>query len=739
MSKPNPKRNRHEQKPDQQAGFKGGHVPSSRAHPKARVGNAEREVWPRVDMREKPRLTGQWRDLEGRFHLFINQAGTHLELLLALVPNGPIRKPGTLPDSDRIMRNVLRLGGDIDLNERWIYHLYAERPQGSPDAKDLVCGKLYLLGKQLQLEFTASAAVVAEIAGTSWRAIERLNSLSGSKVMQFGDVANFFERHLCADWMPVETRTQLWFPPTPQQLTKVGDTIFDARVSLNSENYRLNDKANLAPFGYIDLIIAYFANQSDEEIAAPQRAVRRENIGLALDKVVWTAHANALQLPPEQGGIDEYQDPMWTVKTLEALEKKHVVVVGEKSRSLLQITQVVLQGLAADTPLPSFARLLHLQRTENGDTYNIGLELEVIEWGDSDAQRKAEKLLEKLPGKAIRRMRRWIPRGGLIGKARIDKLGPFGFSAEYAVALSGFKLSRGAAPSQFSADGVAKHVYGQPWLPEQIEGSAMFAQGTFSAFDESEGTAAGLAYLACYGSGAGKPLSPLNFNCSGFSKLFADETGVEGSAIRYRGQLVFIGELPDKFEVDGPSEKAEAFKWGFDPSTGPTLHFPINGAGIEAAGATLLDIFAACELAVLSQPGLEMTLTGSADQPDQDSKNMILSRNRAMSVYNYLKNILEDELAGPELEPIPLPEHEEVADANAQIKKHQQETGTDEIAFTIFMPNQGQYDRIHIVALGEPKPPAGKEVKEEYDQALRRVDILVHGAVSLSLLRKKDS
>jgi outer membrane protein OmpA-like peptidoglycan-associated protein len=723
----NPKRNRHEQKPDQQAGFKGGHVPSSRAHPKTRVGNAEREVWPRADTREEKRLTGQWRDPNGRFHLFINQAGAHIELLLALVPNGAISKKGSLPDSDRLRRHILRLGGDVDASDRRIYHLYVERPGGPIDAKDLVCGKLVNLEKDLRLELEASDAIVNEIKASA-AAIERLNSLTGSEVRRFGSAPNFFDRHLIQPKMPVETRTSLWFPPTPQQLKKVGGTLFDARVWLDSESY-LSNVTNRVEFGYVDLISAYFDNQANDDINDQQRAQRRTNIGTALDELVKIGHGNALQLPPEQGGIDEHQDPIWTVKTLEALARKQVIVVGEKSRSLLELTRVVLQGLAG-MAMPHFAKFLHLRRTEGGDTYNIALELELIDSGDPTAQRKAEKRLDKLTKQTVRRIKRLIPQGGLVGMARIDKPDPSGFSAQYVVWLSGLNISLGTAAGRISSTGIAKHVYGQPWLPEQIQGTVTLAQGSFSVYDDSDGTAAGLAYLACFGSGEGKPTGPLNFNCSGFSKLFADEPGIGGAAVFYGGQLVFVREDPKKFTIDAPPEEEVLFEYDINPGAGPTLHFPINGAGIEASGAALLDIFAACELAVLGQPTMEMTLTGYADQPDDEIRNMILSRNRAMSVYNYLKNILADELAGPELEPIPLSEADEIADAKAQRDQ------TDSEAFTIFVPKQ---DRIHIEAKGEPgSDKHGKPLPDAYDAQLRRVDIRVHGAIKLSLLRKKD-
>ena len=73
----NPKRRSHEPKPEYGANK------STRDDPAIRVGNQDREYIRRVDIRETIRLTGQWLDRTQLYHLFINQAGPHIEALIA--------------------------------------------------------------------------------------------------------------------------------------------------------------------------------------------------------------------------------------------------------------------------------------------------------------------------------------------------------------------------------------------------------------------------------------------------------------------------------------------------------------------------------------------------------------------------------------------------------------------------------------------------------------------------------
>ncbi|MFO7565362.1 MAG: hypothetical protein R6X02_22155 [Enhygromyxa sp.] len=140
-----------------------------------------------------------------------------------------------------------------------------------------------------------------------------------------------------------------------------------------------------------------------------------------------------------------------------------------------------------------------------------------------------------------------------------------------------------------------------------------------------------------------------------------------------------------------------------------------------------MEIFAACELAVLSRPGVRLELHGYADQPDKELSNLILSRNRAMSVYNVLKNILEDEMPTGEIGEVP----QESVEAKTA-KKIEGDDGKESYVIT-----DPSIDRVVIRGHGEPGGGANSS-KSGYDSSFRRVEVHVSGVVSLQLRRKND-
>lgn len=197
--------------------------------------------------------------------------------------------------------------------------------------------------------------------------------------------------------------------------------------------------------------------------------------------------------------------------------------------------------------------------------------------------------------------------------------------------------------------------------------------------------------------------------------------------MRYGGAMQFLTEHTKPEEIDAPPE-LQQFDYGPHSSIAP-LHFPINGASMLPAGEELLQVFAACELAILCQPGVNLQIEGHADQPHDEFSNKILSRNRAISAFNYLKNILGDDLRIPDLGDMPTEKEEANA---ARIAKKSGKS------YSVAIPGS---TRVKITAHGEPTDEAkdNKKPKPTYDIGWRRVDVQVCGVVAVSMRRREDS
>jgi hypothetical protein len=730
------KRTSHEQKPDQAADFRGSYEPSSRTQPKARVGSADRSPLIPTDMQEAVKLTGQWRHDGHRYHLFINHAGPHIEILIALVENGISGGADDFPrDLVRWATRVARLGGDVDPNDRTRYHLYLKKDKAPIDS-ELACGTLQHThaGKRVTLDLDFS-----RLSGSS-KMLPKLESIGSSVAVRYGQTPNLFENHIGHPSISYDVRSALWFPLTTKQAARLPGFIFGARIQASADNY-LRTGGSLQSFGYVDMIHAYFVTAQDSEITTTQRNQRLANAADALDALVLRAYHDALGLSAEQGGIDEFQVDFWRLATLESLDEDSITVAGHtKPRTLLEHTKHILDTPHAGVSMRHFVELLHLPRRVDGHYYALNLDLIDVDGSAADLKKLEElfrTVAEKLGKKVAQRLKRRIPAGALLGLATIRKQDdpavnpladnePAEWEATYAIELAGLEISgsAGAGTSAINSTGVARNVYGQAWLPEQLTGPAMLFDASGSIFAGGVGKGLGLSYLRCHGSGRGIPLTPLQFNLSGFSGVFGALPGGSVSMSRFSGALHYLDGYMRDEDIEAPPED-RPFEVG--PPGTTVLHFPINEGGLTAEAMVLLEVFAATELAILASRGVTMTIEGYADQPDLDFPNLILSRNRAISTFNYLKNILGDELPIPALEQ-PEPERVEIAKKKEALAKKQ--------THTIFIPKS---DWVTIGAKGEPAHSEGDEkVKPEYNQEFRRVDLFVGGLVRLTLRRTDD-
>jgi hypothetical protein len=661
-------RKSHEGKPDQAAGFKGSHVPSSRADPKWRVGNADRDPEPRVDTLEAVEITGQWRHTGEKYHLFINQAGAHIEMLLALVESGNQGHGSDKPrDKLRSETRLFRFGGDVNPNEREHYDLYAHHPDLPVEAKDHQCGSMHYThnGKRLILNIDLSRLPDTKFA-------DKFEHLSGSMAVRFGRAANLLDNHLNKTWVPPEVRSAHWFPLTPTQEQEIPGFLFDARISLDSENYRQHQKSNQRKFGYVELVERYFEFMGKVGPLTPLTQDAKQqmsNIASALDGLVFKAWNTSLQAPAWKGGVDIFQADYWRDVTLDALARRHLEIDPTFPRSLLTHTQAIIDRFHQGVSMDNFHTHLHLEKHYGGHNYTATIELLDVD-GTKDDVDKLTKLLEKVAkanaGKVAEKITKYMKFGMLAGVLTVDKPEPGAFHAQYVIALGGLKISKsiGTSGALIASSGEALNVYGPAWRPENIRGTASLVEAGGGWFGGGDGKGGSLSVLRCRGSGNGKPPTPLNINFSGFSDIISPGAGGGLSFMRYAG-MILDGVL-DGGDVTVPDDQT-VFEYGVHPSIG-ALHFPINGAGLERDACALLEVFAASELAVLSRRGVEIAVHGYADQPDKDLHNMILSRSRAISVFNFLKNILGKRLDVPDLKEIPseAKERGDAEDASAQ-------------------------------------------------------------------------
>ncbi|NVB37672.1 hypothetical protein G6O69_07495 [Pseudenhygromyxa sp. WMMC2535] len=668
-----PYRARHEQQPnlDRRNGLQ--YQQSTPREPSMRVGNAEREPLARVDQRQPVVLTGQWREHGQRYHVFINQAGPHLELMLTVVENGHVAEPKanesarggvwSLPDGRRLNQRCLRMAGRIDPSDERHYHL-SLRVGGDPiDKLDRPCGWLRRSASGTAIEIGLE---LAELRALNSELATRLQPMVKAKSKRLDTRPNVFENYLNQPWIPESMRTLRWFPLTPKQIEALPKFIFDARIPAHRETYEAGRWDDGETFDYRSLVEAYFNLEDRDDLNAGQVKQRRKNISATLNDLVGRARSSALTTPADKGGIDSFQlDLFFAQVTLSALDVPTLEIVDGFPHSLLTHTHHILNESGTTRDTDHFSDDLGLQwMIEGGRTYTAKINYSslvdmVVEGQSERAFKKVQQYAKQHGDKVFKRIKRWLPLEliSIVGEVHVENHDDVPFSAQYMIFASGLGKSASAGDStvSFQSEGKAEHVYGPAWKPENLAGPVLYVDGSAFATTgkqkigkknpEGEGKGYGYTALTCKGSEKGKPKVPLVFDFSGQGKVFSDTAagGIGGSVLT--GKLFLADAEGGDFvrQLPGPQDQPE-----YRSQPTGTLHFPINGALFVPGGEVLLEIFAANELAVLSKPGMKITLKGYADQPHDALRNQILSRSRSVTVYNYLKNILGDDLAGPD-------------------------------------------------------------------------------------------
>ncbi|GEM_PF-4059202 len=727
MGNPTP-RGQHEQKPEQDEGFRGTYSPSSPLDPKRRVGNSERAPTLRTNLDLENPLTGQWRSHAGLYHLLINQAGRHIEILLAVVAAGLVpesqrtkKSSMVILDKVRTRTRVFRFGGDLVNDETGEYDLYWESDEWPRDKNDDPAGRLDVeggtrgLGRTLLLDLDLRSTVDPAVRTL-------LEPLVQSSAVRIGMGPSMFENYLNHPWVQEAVRTAHWFPTTPQQDHHLSTLLLREKVTLDPDSYLYGPGVS---FGYQELLLDFFALREEHSLLSPlsrREWQRLRNMVTGLDKIVLGAAQKSWDAKVEDGGIDNLQIEGFRLASLGKLESTKLRMGGHMA-SLLRLTKDMLEAQAGGET-GNFSRYLGLEDSKDSKVYHGTLEVFDVA-GAVDDGRELRKILKKASkkvGKRAQKALRHLPLGGIAGTLVVETKADPAFTATYALIAGGLKpsYSLGTGANVSTGTGVAVTA-GQSWNPEQLAGPVMLLEGSLAGYIGGDGKGASGTLLSCEGSGVGRPIGALEFNFSGLGTLVgAAGVGVSGSV--FWGELFLLstdmGEAEDVLPQRLPEvryTKKEA-----------ALHFPINGAQLRDEGKRLLEIFAACELPGLSRTGVELRIDGFADQPGDVLKNKILARNRAVSVFNYLKNILGPMLVIGDLKE-PLSESEELDRFEAWKGN---KAGGDDEGFEL---QSIDVSGVEIGAVGEPDRRDGEE--ERYDASQRRADVVVNRELRLRIFR----
>ncbi|EDM79615.1 hypothetical protein PPSIR1_21344 [Plesiocystis pacifica SIR-1] len=644
-------------------------------------------------------------------------------------------------DNYRMDALIVRVGADPRSSDPdGVYRLYLRSKDEPPDSLAKPCGKLYEVyeddgkgGVELQLGIDLS---IASYVGGKKAA--RFASVAQARFVRTQGVPTVLEHRLRSGWIPNEVRTREWFPITPKQVAAMSKTIKDARIDLdpNEVMFDAEPGSPKVSFGYGDLLLCYFAAQALDPLfilSGDSPESKMQHAASALNKLVAKAWDAARALPETSGGINQHHIEDWRVATLRTLASETLTVPKGVPRSWLTHTQAMLDGKPEYADVGHFRKLLLLYDLHPHETYEAEITLTDYTL-DGDGKGKGKKKprkrnpFKKIFGKPWKRVRKKlgkkIPFGGLVGTLSVEKKGVGAFKATYYVTVWGVKVSKSVGEGQMvvSGKGTAKGVVGQMWKPEDLVGNVDLFDASGGAA-KGKGKAVGVTTLRVWGGPDSAPEAPITFVFPGFSEAFSGRAVAGVGGFRGAGVMRAINLQNGDVLLDIPDVK-DPFDFMVHASSAP-IHFPINGARLRANARHALRVFAACELPQLLTPGAMIEVHGFADRPDTETRNLILSRNRAVSLYVYLKNILGPDFPGPELEALP-PEDQELED---------QRNAQEPDDFMIRDPSEG-VEGVDVYWYGETK---AEDEYEGYDHELRRAELYVDAKLRLRLHRPYET
>jgi hypothetical protein len=557
---------------------------SCAAAPHLRVGNECRDVVHYPDLTVTPNLTGRWVDTKGRFNLFVNQAGPHLECLLALVVNGNRPKVEEKKDGDHIDERGKEL----------CFRLLADR----------LDEKNYLLAWRDDHEVEHGLGLLEVDASSDELGFklddgqkEDIQRLQGAKMSRLDDRPSLFERYVGAKSVSPSIRSAYWFPLTPQQEAFLPRHIIRFRGKMKTASGTV--QATLE-----QMIRAWINLERDHEglVLDGHRQTKAEEI----DQFVLDAVNAAQTTPVEDGGIHEFQQPSHGNFAVTALAAETMVFLGER-RSLYEMLTIILERI------PRLDRIRHIPKYLHID-------------GRSTKEYEAELVL-----KTTTRAYKKFLRGGFVeGELELVRLNAPVWEAKYRLfgVTAGVEHNDDAPPIKLKG----KSTFAGTWLPEQIPGPFFSTDVSITAF----GTTRAFVLLTLIGSGPGRPKGALALELEAADK--GKGLGGKISGMTHVGSVTMVGNSKNTPDITPSTGKKEMYTFALD---GEHQHvYATNNATLTPEDQARLNRFVATELVAFSDPSTEKTVVGHADRPHTDEDNLELSRHRADTVVNYLQAIL---------------------------------------------------------------------------------------------------
>lgn len=566
------------------------------------------------DLTFQPDLTGLWEDTEGRFHLFLNQAGPHIEGLLVLVRSeqeaGPFKigkKDAPRPDGraafkdTRLEKLCIRILADI-IPDSGAWELFAR--EGEPPHEEKPIGTLEPLSPTGLLKVEVSNPDTGEPA-----------EFFGATAFQVNDAPMLLDRYVGHECFPPEFRTALWFPLTDKQRKHLAETPLALRTKMKFFEIPGVTHATLQ-----EMLLEYF--RLEEDSSDLELGLKRGELLKDIDQHISNVITANQSRPATEGGVMQSQELEQSASARRALTVPRMPV-GETDMSLRDALQVALER-APRRELRSISRYLGMSQ-EHAQKYEAVLEVVTGETFLAPLNKILKKWTRGFAEIAV-----------LIGDLQIKKTTPPTWERTFTISLHGALLGKSFG-KQFAEKGTGSATKAATWFPKQLVGRCMFMDVSVGG-SVGTGHSAGATQLALWGSGPGRPGGALTLD---FSDGFGDLFGVGGGL----GLRELVGQvwLKEGEEVSGilPStDPPEPENYTVEFARKLSHHYSINNSKLLPDGMEMLERFAATELVALSSSEIRLRVDGYADRPGDPAFNDLLSENRALNALHYLQAIL---------------------------------------------------------------------------------------------------
>lgn len=590
------------------------HDLSTRQRPMCRVSNGARlpaspDAGLQAILRSQPYLTGTYVEEEGRYHLFVNQANLHLEVMVAIMDHGITPKVTEKKDG-RIKESLFHLQGD----------LVEDDFDTDPDAVTS-----FVLTTSWDLEHFVGRLVVLEPDGARLRlkldpaldASKKLKALSGTNLRRVSDRPVLFERALLHDTVPTKLRTWHWWPLTPQQSRFLAsDFVFTTKDEVHTNLGRRT-------MNLLELVDHYY----EQERQAPRHLVHDVNHknAEAIDELLGEVISEAYARTPQRGGIHE----------------AHFDVLYAMVRFHLGAKEVKPAPDASARPLTDL-----LQEIANANGRARLTRLEKFGFASDDAQCRFKVSYDVVGGSA----ELGVGWGAWLGTITFTPLEGAGWDkpVTYELALASMTVGLGAGASAVKT-GTGSAVSGNVWRPEHIPGPVSGADTSSSAGGGVVGAEIGLGFLRVEGvPSKGSPRTPLMCNFSPLDWEKWTEVFNSGGTLGYsiiettwtKGKISPLGAGLTRKDATALLPKMSDVNYTSYLKRKTSIHYCTNDAQLRPDARRMLDMLAALELAAFSAGGSRLRIGGWADRVGTPEANEELARARALNVETYLRDIL---------------------------------------------------------------------------------------------------